>query len=47
LGDAAEAAVCELVSGRLAQIRMGMMPRKQRRIMIVTALFEDSDFFVS
>jgi hypothetical protein len=31
----------------LAQIRIGMMPRKQRIMMIVAALFEDSGFFGS
>ncbi|HNI41950.1 MAG TPA: hypothetical protein PK272_04690 [Methanoregulaceae archaeon] len=45
MGDEEETEVWELESGRLAQIRMGITPRKQRMIIIVNALFEDSDFF--
>jgi hypothetical protein len=37
--------VCELESGTVAQIRMGMMPRKHRMMMIVIVLLEDPEFF--
>jgi hypothetical protein len=44
IGDAVVTDVYVLASGRLIQIRMGIMPRNPRRIITATALFEDSDF---
>jgi len=44
MGDAVVTDVYVLVSGRLTQIRMGMIPRNPRRIITAIALFEDSDF---
>jgi len=45
MGEVEETEVWELESGRLIQIRTGITPRKQRMIIIVNALFDDSDFF--